>query len=948
MIFNWSRTYSVCKQAYQDDEEGQCGSSVGQSELRFSGRAAIPATLQHPPYPAAQTARMPRETGHHLEEPWTTMGAAEREARGSITPILRLWVTLVLLCLDLAYVRSIPVVELSGGNSSLCLKENFDALGNQFSICAHLQPQPDDDHHNDHSGTVLTLSHSGLAWRAGITSSLLVLEETDEEKGKKMTYGDPFKAGVWNHLCFYYGATDGVVLKVSGQESEVLETKQLDNNTHFDPSAPSRLCLGSSELEYPALRGLITGFYVTPLSDEPESGNHAFPKDCTSLLPSDALLTLNSSWLATGNVNTFDYTPAELCTETLSTVALRARASQSEVLIMCYALGGRLTTESEAGASTADVLSAWGRLCNASDGVVSWLSSVGDDDAHFECEDESDTDSVCGVLLANGSVASLPCIKELECSICRVPYDRRFTVYGAVKFVDHRYTLRTTPEGDMYFEGDDGYSSIERDGSDWVLQSELHSKKWRLRTAPTPTGRGIWEFQGGSALLTVTHCNAAHFSCTEGLCVPRKNLCDGLHHCADDSDEKECQLIVKHEGYVPKISPANGKKMPETMYYDPFIFAVSDITTMDGKATFDISIVFKWKDPRISIRNPKPQRQYFECSEIWFPTLFVVSGYTEGILQKIDPYSGDCFIESHKNHSPHRPLGDPYNNEVSDGSEIEINYRIGFLVTLPCHFQLQRYPFGRQMCNACIVLNNGYEDYILQPMYPEDDIYEVDNSKTDLLEFKLLRATQEVVAKDSEGKESVVVLTLHLSSLYDYHLLNSFAPSALMFFISFSSLFFPMENFNERIMVSLTALLVLATLFAQASNTSVRTPYLKLLDVWYAAMIAFCFLVVVINVIVNSLMSGKASSSSSSSSSSTVSPEFKERKILGLDGNLPAVDGMTLKVGWSSASTEGKKGKESGARLKRAAMCNVASITLLIFLSVTLILVYILLASELI
>lgn len=72
-----------------------------------------------------------------------------------------------------------------------------------------------------------------------------------------------------------------------------------------------------------------------------------------------------------------------------------------------------------------------------------------------------------------------------------------------------------------------------------------------------------------------------------------------------------------------------------------------------------------------------------------------------------------------------------------------------------------------------------------------------------------------------------------------------------MFVICYSSLLFPIVGFNERIMVSLTSLLVLAVFFSQATNTYVRTPYYKSIDVWYIILILLCSAVVIANTPIN-------------------------------------------------------------------------------------------------
>lgn len=60
-----------------------------------------------------------------------------------------------------------------------------------------------------------------------------------------------------------------------------------------------------------------------------------------------------------------------------------------------------------------------------------------------------------------------------------------------------------------------------------------------------------------------------------------------------------------------------------------------------------------------------------------------------------------------------------------------------------------------------------------------------------------------------------------------------------------------MDDFTNRIMISLTAQLVLAALFTSTTQSSVKTPYLKLIDVWYAAVITFCFVIVISQTVIN-------------------------------------------------------------------------------------------------
>lgn len=168
----------------------------------------------------------------------------------------------------------------------------------------------------------------------------------------------------------------------------------------------------------------------------------------------------------------------------------------------------------------------------------------------------------------------------------------------------------------------------------------------------------------------------------------------------------------------------------------------------------------------------------------------------------------------------------------------------------PCQLRVSRYPFGRYMCNLTFSPTDGLWSTPVDGGY-QDIKYENDK---DLLDFSLDKIT---IEEHYLRYHKMLTLTLHLTAQPDFHITNSFVPSFLMFVICYLSLFFPIECFNEKIMVSLTALLVLVTLFSEAMTVYVKTPYLKLIDVWYVVLIFLCFAVVVANAHVNSLRVSK-------------------------------------------------------------------------------------------
>ena len=174
-----------------------------------------------------------------------------------------------------------------------------------------------------------------------------------------------------------------------------------------------------------------------------------------------------------------------------------------------------------------------------------------------------------------------------------------------------------------------------------------------------------------------------------------------------------------------------------------------------------------------------------------------------------------------------------------------IEYYFNGLFRIPCRFDLRKYPFESQRCE----LNTWFDVPVrhifnFSSYYPNGAV--TFRGRSRIGEYSFRSAYSE-----TRNNNQSVSMFIELDPFFGYHLLNSFLTSFLILLICFATFFFRVDDFNERIMVSLTALLVLTALFTQANSVTVNTSYLKLLDIWYAVLIISAFFSVVLNTALN-------------------------------------------------------------------------------------------------
>lgn len=93
----------------------------------------------------------------------------------------------------------------------------------------------------------------------------------------------------------------------------------------------------------------------------------------------------------------------------------------------------------------------------------------------------------------------------------------------------------------------------------------------------------------------------------------------------------------------------------------------------------------------------------------------------------------------------------------------------------------------------------------------------------------------------STNNYSVAVVGFVFSRQYSYYMTSAFLPSIMLMLVGYASLFCKRENRDLRVMMSLTTLLVLYSLYQQVEDGLPSTSYTKAIDVWFFFAISFIF-----------------------------------------------------------------------------------------------------------
>lgn len=160
------------------------------------------------------------------------------------------------------------------------------------------------------------------------------------------------------------------------------------------------------------------------------------------------------------------------------------------------------------------------------------------------------------------------------------------------------------------------------------------------------------------------------------------------------------------------------------------------------------------------------------------------------------------------------------------GSEARISRTVQYLFTADCSYNFFAFPFDTQECYLTIHLEGNQK---CQPVWNTGDQGVQVLGKESTLSTYSIPYPHFSISKPEEVK-----LQFLFNRRFEAYLLTTFMPCVLLCILAHITLtHFQLENFTDRITVTLSLLIVLASLFSQLSSTLPSSADPKLVDIFF-------------------------------------------------------------------------------------------------------------------
>ncbi|XP_037783903.1 uncharacterized protein LOC119580071 [Penaeus monodon] len=471
----------------------------------------------------------------------------------------------------------------------------------------------------------------------------------------------------------------------------------------------------------------------------------------------------------------------------------------------------------------------------------------------------------CAAILLDGSstgLTDMACSRKL-CTVCDVPEGIVWTLLGACEEYPRNihFVARQKASGEFHFRGYSSYMIMRNDTDGrWVWWDRQRNEVVAVLSESEsgfPMGRHSWVLRRPACgkippvehTLLLTPCEAGNFSCDDATCIPLYQRCDLKFDCRDKSDESDCELVQFPPVYRPDLPPsdvASAASEPLPVGVCMVLESANVISsTMMINTNYNLSLT--WREGRVNYLNLNKDYTlnrvpYNIMRKLWVPTVDFTNTHSNHITHADEEATMMVLMSGEPTMG-----GDtqPQEVEVYSGWDNPLTIRRKYSETFQCEFDLSMYPFDHQECHLVLTMLSASSRLLV---FHENISEAVFVGNPHLVEYTVGRVSVDVM---NQNDFAVMHVKISLVRRAGHILMNVYIPSMLLLVVSYVTLYFRVGIFQARVLGTLTALLVMATLFTQASSHLPKTSYFKMVDVWLLTCIVVIFIIIVFHVLID-------------------------------------------------------------------------------------------------
>ncbi|CAJ0603918.1 unnamed protein product [Cylicocyclus nassatus] len=275
----------------------------------------------------------------------------------------------------------------------------------------------------------------------------------------------------------------------------------------------------------------------------------------------------------------------------------------------------------------------------------------------------------------------------------------------------------------------------------------------------------------------------------------------------------------------PPIVDDMGKDLPAKVDVQCYVRSMSNIDFVRMEYTLQLTFRQFWQDPRLAYTKMFPDRIIPKFLVITEPHLI---------------WTPDTFFMNEKN--AHRHTIDKLNVMIRIHSNGDVLYSERISLTLSCAMHLQKYPMDEQMCGLYLASYAYTTDDIVYRWKSEDPIQLHPLLNTSLPNFSVEPAEiSTCTSTTATGEYSCIQAVFVLKRMFSYYFAQIYLPSTLLVIVSWVSFWLDRDAVPARVTLGVTTLLTMTTTAIGINSNLPAVSYIKAVDVWIGACLAFIF-----------------------------------------------------------------------------------------------------------